>query len=244
MGWKEREKNGKAKGKMRTLLLVAVAVAFTFTDLEIADIVDKFNEKRSIVAQGLETRGLSGPQPAAANMVALQWDETLAKVAQDYADQCISSGALIDHNGGRSADYEALGGSGYVGENIYGSTGLSSTAGLALDSIDSWYDEVADYDFATDTCAGVCGHYTQVVWANTSLVGCAYVHCPSVTYSYIILCNFWLGGNYAGEALYETGDACTMCPENFTECNSDTNYLCDDGSLTSMSVFAFLFALF
>ena len=46
-------------------------------------IVKKHNELRSIVAQGLESRGVGGRrQPSAANMKKLSWDDDLAEVAQ------------------------------------------------------------------------------------------------------------------------------------------------------------------
>ena len=46
-------------------------------------IVDKHNELRSIVAKGLESRGVGGKgQPEAANMRKLSWDDDLAEVAQ------------------------------------------------------------------------------------------------------------------------------------------------------------------
>ena len=46
-------------------------------------IVKKHNELRSIVARGLESRGVGGKrQPSAANMKKLSWDEDLAEVAQ------------------------------------------------------------------------------------------------------------------------------------------------------------------
>ena len=46
-------------------------------------IVKKHNELRSIVARGLESRGVGGrSQPSAANMKKLSWDDDLAEVAQ------------------------------------------------------------------------------------------------------------------------------------------------------------------
>ena len=47
----------------------------------------------------------------------------------------------------------------YVGQNIWAGTG----AGWGVyDMVESWYEEVDLYTFATGACSGVCGHYTQV----------------------------------------------------------------------------------
>ena len=40
------------------------------------------------MAKGEETSGLSGAQPAAANMKKMVWSEELETVAQRWADQC------------------------------------------------------------------------------------------------------------------------------------------------------------
>lgn len=46
-------------------------------------IVAKHNELRSLVAKGLEDRGVGGKgQPSAANMKKLSWDDELSDVAQ------------------------------------------------------------------------------------------------------------------------------------------------------------------
>ena len=34
--------------------------------------------------------------------------------------------------------------------------------GNYTDLVKRWYDEVQVYDYVTNTCSGVCGHYTQV----------------------------------------------------------------------------------
>jgi hypothetical protein len=49
---------------------------------DIKVIVDKHNDLRRKVAKGLETRGVNGPQPKAADMYELVWDSVLAASAQ------------------------------------------------------------------------------------------------------------------------------------------------------------------
>ena len=121
----------------------------------------------------------------------LLWDDALAAIALEWAEQCVddvSPSGLVDHNSGRSDDYE-----GYVGENIYGSTGRVGPQ----DAVHSWASEQQYYDYDTNTCASgqQCGHYTQVVWRNTARVGCALVTCSDLRFSGTVVCNYSPGGN-------------------------------------------------
>ena len=59
------------------------------SDADKLTILQTHNSLRSRVAMGLETRGMSGPQPPAANMRQLTWDAELAVAAQTWANQCI-----------------------------------------------------------------------------------------------------------------------------------------------------------
>lgn len=122
----------------------------------------------------------------------LTWDPALAVIAANWAAQCVDNEApagLIDHNPGRSDTYPE-----YVGENIYGSSGgATGTAAVA-----SWAEEEADYDYGSNTCNGICGHYTQIVWRDTTKVGCALHTCPGLTYGSTIVCDYGPGGNIGG----------------------------------------------
>ena len=96
---------------------------------------------------------------------------------------------LIDHNDNRSQGYPE-----YVGENVYGAGGQASgTAAVQL-----WAAEEADYDYANNSCSGVCGHYTQIVWRTTTKVGCALHDCPGLQYGSTVVCNYAPGGNSGG----------------------------------------------
>ncbi len=128
----------------------------------------------------------------------LVWDPALAAIAQEWAEACVDNDApagLIDHNPGRSDDYP-----GYVGENIYASTGtVSPTAAVA-----AWASEDVDYDYDSNSCAPgkVCGHYTQLVWADTTRVGCGVAACASLTYTNGLVCDYSPGGNIVGQRPY------------------------------------------
>src|SRR5262245_60500486 len=95
----------------------------------------------------------------------LTWDPALAAIAQAWAEQCTDVQqpiGLVDHNEGRSDNYPE-----YVGENIYGSGGQAS----GTDAVALWAEEEADYDYAGNSCNGVCGHYTQIVWRTSTKIG-------------------------------------------------------------------------
>ncbi|CAG2054148.1 unnamed protein product [Timema podura] len=51
-------------------------------------IVNIHNRMRSDVALGKEMKGEPGPQPQASDMMQMVWDDELARIAQQWADQC------------------------------------------------------------------------------------------------------------------------------------------------------------
>jgi uncharacterized protein YkwD len=125
--------------------------------------------------------------PAAANPIPpLQWSPTLAATAQAWASRC-----QFGHS------------SGPYGENIYADTGQGS----ATDVVASWVGEKSNYTYATNSCAGVCGHYTQVVWAASTSLGCGMQHCTSGSPFGGGAWNFWVcnydpPGNFNGQKPY------------------------------------------
>lgn len=119
----------------------------------------------------------------------LVWSETLAATARAWASRCTDTAApagLIDHNPNRSQGHPY-----YVGENVYGSSGTAN----AMGAVSLWAAEAANYNYASNTCSGVCGHYTQIVWRTSLELGCAISHCPALTYRSSIVCNYGPGGN-------------------------------------------------
>jgi len=127
----------------------------------------------------------------------MAWDESLAATAQAWANTCTDSdgNGLIDHNANRSAGYPW-----YVGENVAGSTGSMT----GPNAVSLWVDEQQYYTYATNTCVAgqVCGHYTQVVWADSTHVGCGISSCAALTFHTSIVCDYGPGGNIYGEWPY------------------------------------------
>jgi hypothetical protein len=115
------------------------------------------------------------PMNAARAMVGempLHWDPIAAQVALTYADECNYA-----HNPQAGAEYDALGGSGGLGENI----AAGAPSQTVSSAVSSWLAEQTSYDHATNQCAAgkVCGHYTQIVWSTTTGVGCAAASCTT-----------------------------------------------------------------
>ncbi|CAB4068076.1 CRISP [Lepeophtheirus salmonis] len=173
------------------------------------EIVNLHNQARSKVALGKETRGRNGPQPPAANMFELVWDNELANVAQRWADQC-----RFGHDSNRDVDRFR------VGQNVH----ISYETGSFIDpnhvdwrkAVVSFYDEVAlldnknvqSYKFDHST-----GHYTQMVWSSTNKIGCGkIVYRKGKTLNKYLVCNYGAAGNILNTPMYRIGSSCSACP--------------------------------
>lgn len=89
------------------------------------------------------------------------------------------------------------------GENLYASTDPPTARAV----VESWAAEAAGYDYASQRCAGRCGHYTQVVWRDTAQVGCATQLCTTGSPFgglgwWLVVCRYEPAGNYQGERPY------------------------------------------
>jgi uncharacterized protein YkwD len=129
------------------------------------------------------------PAPATA-LSPVTWNEALAEHAQAWADTCPGA-----HNMNRNvAPF------GVTGENLYFASFVSTAAGV----VNAWASEACDYTYATDRCAAgaQCGHYTQLVWAGSTAIGCGVkTGCPG-TFSSVVVCNYGPAGNFVGQRPY------------------------------------------
>ena len=156
------------------------------------DLIDAF-----VAAHNQARSGPLVPPPSPA-LPPVSWDGILADSVYNYAIKCQGTTGLLSHNANRSTDYQALGGSGYVGENIYGSSGSTVTPAAA---VDAWMNEAPAYDYASGDI-GSAGHYTQIVWRASVRIGCAIVDCPALQYHNTVICDYAPGGNIVGEKPY------------------------------------------
>jgi uncharacterized protein YkwD len=132
------------------------------------------------------------PNPA---LPLLTWSATVAATAQAWADQC-----RFEHN----PNLRSLN----LGENIAAATPNTLTT---MGVVQGWASESDYYDYGTNSCAPgkVCGHYTQLVWSNTTQVGCATALCTKnspfgakVPKWQLWVCNYAPPGNFVGQKPY------------------------------------------
>ena len=92
-----------------------------------------------------------------------------------------------------------------MGENLYwywSSVPFEVTAQTAEEAVEAWYSEIRDFQYSRRgvVCPrrnekGVIGHFTQVMWADSTAVGCAYATCGDGT-SVVVVCNYGPAGNF------------------------------------------------
>ena len=85
----------------------------------------------------------------------------------------------------------------YSGENLYyfytSSRNLTVTG---ADAVDSWYDEIKDYDFSKGCSknGGVVGHFTQLIWKESTQLGLGVAR--NSNNNVYVVGNYHPGGNY------------------------------------------------
>ncbi len=116
----------------------------------------------------------------------LQWSDTLAQIAQAWADTIAITGQ-IHHS--HNPNY---------GENLFWSTYRASWK----TAIEAWCNEQKYYHGEKITYVGAekYGHYTQVIWNKTLYVGCGQSKTKGGLYIYV--CEYYPPGNFIGQYPY------------------------------------------
>lgn len=130
---------------------------------------------------------------AEVNSPPLRWNSAVAATAATWAAGC---------SWGHAPQNERVLRGELMGENLGGGTGNRWTPeGLGQ----GWNDEKVFFDCASNECQPneVCGHYTQVIWRETTEVGCALHDCTSGSpfgggaWQYLV-CRYLPAGNFVG----------------------------------------------
>ncbi len=130
----------------------------------------------------------------------LKWSDKLAAYSQQWADHLgQGSRCTMRHRGGTPP----------YGENLYWSSAVVWSDGVRelnrvtiRDVVKAWADEEAWYNYQRNTClpGKRCGHYTQIVWKNTTEVGCAVKVCADKSQTWV--CSYNPPGNFTGQRPY------------------------------------------
>jgi pathogenesis-related protein 1 len=114
----------------------------------------------------------------------LQWSEELAAISQKWANTLLKQRRFdLDPNTP-------------FGENLFMISGGSASPAAV---VRQWASESHNYDHGSNSCSGICGHYTQLVWRRTRRVGCAVAKGAGRE---IWVCSYDPPGNVVGQSPY------------------------------------------
>lgn len=195
------------------------------TQAEKQEVLLEHNRLRSRVAVG------STAQPSAGDMMELEWDDELATVAQRHADQCQVGHDCNDCR--RVARFK-------VGQNVWRGRDSRYRPPDWKYIIRDWFSEIDIFPGGVDILnyrlTPGTGHYTQLVWGETSLVGCGLIiHKSSAVdqlFTRYYVCNYGRGGNRLRKKMYQPGRSCSSCPEALT-CSTKYAGLCSSNAYNS-----------
>jgi uncharacterized protein YkwD len=114
----------------------------------------------------------------------VRWSARLADRAQGWADRL-----LVEKRFSHSRDSAH-------GENLFETVGAPASPAQV---VHAWDSESQYYDYASNKCRKVCGHYTQIVWATTKEVGCGVARDSKRE---VWVCNYDPPGNWTGKRPY------------------------------------------
>ncbi|XP_043921770.1 cysteine-rich secretory protein LCCL domain-containing 1 [Protopterus annectens] len=171
-------------------------------------------DKKLILDLHNKLRGQVYPQSS--NMEYMAWDSELERSAEEWAETC-----LWEH------------GPGYLLPSIGQNLGVHwGRYRPPTSHVQAWFDEAKWYSFPYPQecnpycpfrCSGpICTHYTQMVWATTSKIGCAINTCYNMNVwgqiwakAVYLVCNYSPKGNWWGHSPYKHGRSCSACPPSY-----------------------------
>jgi pathogenesis-related protein 1 len=114
----------------------------------------------------------------------LAWSNRLAERSQDWADTLLARRQFAHRP---NSTY---------GENLFEIRGATASPQQV---VGAWAGESRDYDYKSNKCRGVCGHYTQIVWRDSKEVGCGLARGGG---RQVWVCDYDPPGNWVGQRPY------------------------------------------
>jgi len=119
----------------------------------------------------------------------LRINDELMSMAQQWADN-LSHSKDLAHSGNK---YKGV----RIGENIAMKWTHNKSQYTPLEVCEQWYSEVRDHDFDFEPSVLTAGHFTQMVWRNSTLIGVG--RSQSKDGRSIVVVNYSPPGNVIGE---------------------------------------------
>ncbi len=114
----------------------------------------------------------------------LVWSDEVAAVAQQWAETLLARGQFLHRT------------KSVYGENLFEIDGAQASPERV---VSEWASEAGNYNYVTNRCKGVCGHYTQIVWRDSKKLGCGMA---SSARREIWVCDYDPPGNWVGRRPY------------------------------------------
>jgi uncharacterized protein YkwD len=161
----------------------AISVVFTLMIIQFQ--AQKIEEKEALEFHN-KVRNDVGVSP-------LSWSSEISKYSQEWADYLAENGCHLKHRSPTDIKTKRY------GENI----GWSSSSNYTLlDASKAWQSEISSFknEILTDENWYKAGHYSQMVWRNTTQIGMGIAKCTDS--SIIVVANYNPPGNYMGQKAY------------------------------------------
>jgi hypothetical protein len=208
------------------------------TDLDKYILLYHTNRLRNAVANQ-STAEAGTKLPPAKNMRQVYWSDEIAKKAQEWANKCTG--------GHSSKEFRTLSRFS-VGENLYSEWSPSGVPKTVAKSVVAWYGEIKDYvsqsldveNFQDSKTSAVVGHFTQLVWAESYLMGCGFsVYMENGMKKNFYVCQYGPQGNYMGRPMYLAGKdkSDKACPAGTVLGTEWSGLCCATGKCTSNDLF-------
>lgn len=133
----------------------------------------------------------------ALNLSELSWSVELSQTAQSWAEELLQRNQL-EHSITSQSRVK-------VGENLTSLQGFTPNIAYSTPerAVGRWLSERDFYDYNSNLCISnePCGHYTQIIWEDTTEVGCGVARTPDATKE-VWVCQYSPAGNIVGQRPY------------------------------------------